>query len=169
MLYFTLHCLFLNTELRLQKCVPIKGDMMYFLPCSETHSSPWSKKKIALTLSPPFLPLPFAPSALHPHCSCSLSWVIYDTPVVQPSGRNCKSSLLSLLSTKQPFTKDQTQPSHLLLHIRRRQGWTETWSTFRGKKKGQGEEKGSVDGVHNAVMPQGESVEIWKQRKVIII
>lgn len=63
MSYFTLPSLFLNTELWLQKCVPIKGDMMYFLPCSETHSSPWTKKKTALTLSPPLLPLP---SSLQP-------------------------------------------------------------------------------------------------------
>lgn len=64
MSYFTLPSLFLNTELWPQKCVPIKGDMMYFLPCSETHSSPWTKKKTALTLSPPLLPFPiFLPSS----------------------------------------------------------------------------------------------------------
>lgn len=57
--YFTLPSLFLNTELWLEKCVPIKGDMMYFLPCSEAHSSPWTEKKTALTLSP--LPLPSLP------------------------------------------------------------------------------------------------------------
>lgn len=59
MSYFTLPSLFLNTELWLENCVPIKGDMMYFLPCSEAHSSPWTEKKTALTLSP--LPLPSLP------------------------------------------------------------------------------------------------------------
>lgn len=57
--------LFINTELRLEKCVPIKGDMMYFLPCSKTHSSPWTKKKTALNLSLLLLPLPFFHT--HPH------------------------------------------------------------------------------------------------------
>lgn len=119
--YFTLPSLFLNTELWPQKCVPIKGDMMDFLPCSESHSSPQTKKKTALILSPLLLPLPFpSPSHLQPSNTLLLYtvWVIYDTLVVQQDLREQTAVSLSFLAAKWPLTKEQLRPSHLLLHER---------------------------------------------------
>lgn len=107
--------LFINTELRLQKCVPIKGDMMYFLPCSKTHSSPWTKKKTALNLSPLLLPLPFflpihppTPFLPHTHTHTLLYTVLNNlssTTIVQHFWQEVQEQHVPIPGTQMSFNK----------------------------------------------------------------
>lgn len=64
--YFTPFSLFKPGELWLLRCGAIKGDMMYALPCSESHSSSQTITKMAPTPGPSLFPASFSrPVAQH--------------------------------------------------------------------------------------------------------